>query len=53
MIFLFTHPNCPSCGAAGSIINAKHDVRKCASCSTVYGEFAVLSEGMEMEREQS
>jgi hypothetical protein len=53
MIFLFTHPNCPSCGAAGAVINAKHDVRRCASCSTLYGEFAVLHEGEEREREPS
>ena len=53
MIFLFTHPNCPSCGAAGAVINAKHDVRKCASCNTVYSEFAVVMEGAETEKEPS
>ena len=49
MIFLFTHPNCPSCGAAGMLVNNKHDVRKCACCSTVYSEFAVVAEGRERE----
>jgi transposase-like protein len=53
MIFLFTHPNCPNCGSAGAVVNAKHEVRRCASCNTVYGEFAVLSEGTEKEREPS
>jgi len=53
VIFLFTHPNCPACGSAGAIVNAQHDVRKCALCSTVYTEFAVVREGEERETEPS
>ena len=53
MIFLFTHPNCPSCGSTGTVVNREHDVRKCVSCETLYGEFGIVSEGVEKEKEPS
>jgi hypothetical protein len=51
MMFLFTHPNCPQCGAAGAIVNTKHDVRMCACCKTMYNEFAVVREGADRQEE--
>lgn len=51
MIFLFTHPNCPHCGAAGAVINERHHVRKCACCQTTYNEFAVVTEGTKHQEE--